>query len=153
MKGILESIPEFMQVAVAIAIGIVLIVLTFEFFQNMQHSTTVEVSGDKLSMAKSVSQLVLSCWKDHRYGLDPQSDICKIVRVKSNTGFSESDMINFLDCSVIPDNTCSPDDCSKCTSEKYSDQDKIKWDVSSFPSNISISYSGDERAIIIAALT
>ena len=80
MKGILESIPEFMQVAVALAIGIVLIIITFEFFRSMQQSNTIEISGSGINMAKVIAQQILTCWKNHRYGLDPQSDICKIVK-------------------------------------------------------------------------
>jgi hypothetical protein len=152
MKGILESIPEFMQIAVAIAIGIVLIVLALDFFRTMQQSNTVEVSGSKLDMAKAVAQLILTCWKDHRYGLDSKSDICKMVKINSLTGFSENDTLKFLDCKIIPDNVCPPYDCSKCVSDNYSDQDKIKWDLQSFPANITILYSGDTRAIIVETL-
>jgi len=152
MKGILESIPEFMQVAVALAIGIVLIVITFEFFRNTQQSNQIQISGSRFDMAKSFAQEILSCWKDHRYGLDSESDICKLVIIKSSTGFSENDTLKFLDCKIIPDNDCSPDDCSTCISDKYADQDKIKWEVQKFPANISIAYSGDQRAVIVSSI-
>jgi len=152
MKGILESIPEFMQIAVALAIGIVLIVITFEFFRSIQQSNTVEISGSKVDMAKAVAQQILTCWKNHRYGLDSRSDICKIMKINSMNKFSENDTLKFLDCKIIPDNVCPPDDCSSCISDNYSDQDKIKWGWEIFPANISISYSGDERAIIITSL-
>ena len=152
MKGILESIPEFMQVAIALVIGIVLIVITYEFFRTMQQSNLIEISGSRSEMAKSVAQQILSCWKNHRYGLDSQSDICKIIKINSINKFSENDTLKFLDCKIIPDNICTPDDCRDCVSDNYADQDKIKWDVKNFPTNISISYSGGERAIIVTSL-
>ena len=152
MKGILESIPEFMQVVVAIAIGIVLITITFEFFNSFQQSNQITISGTSSDLAKAVAQQITSCWQDHRDGLDPQSDVCKIIQVNSANNFSEYDTVKFLDCSVIPDNVCPPNNCSSCVSNNYSDQDKIKWDVTTFPANISISYSGDQRAIIVSSL-
>jgi hypothetical protein len=152
MKGILESIPEFLQVAVAIAIGIILIVMTLQFFGNMQQSNTLKISGNRLSMAKVVAQQIQSCWKDHRYGLDSESDVCKTIQIDSGTGFSEKDVVQFLDCSSLPDNDCVPDDCSKCVSDKYDNQDKIRWDVQGFPSNISITYSGSDRTIFVEQL-
>jgi hypothetical protein len=153
MKGILESIPEFMQVAVAIAIGILLITITFEFFRNTQQSNQMTISGTKDDMAKAVAQEILTCWKNHRYGLDSESDICKMININSANKFSEKDTIKFLNCATIPDNSCPPDDCSSCTSGGYTDQDKIKWDLQNFPANISISYSGDQRAILVSSLS
>jgi len=152
MKGILESVPEFMQVVVAIAIGIALVALTFEFFRNVNQSNQMEISGSKFDMAKTVAQQILQCWKDHRYGLDPESDVCKIIKINSANSFSENDTLRFLDCKAIPDNVCPPDDCSGCTSSSYSNQDKIKWDLQNFPANISISYSGDQRAIVVSSI-
>lgn len=149
MKGILESIPEFLQVAVAIAIGIILIAITFQFFRGIQQSNILKISGSKADMAKTIAQQIATCWKDHRYGLDSQSDICKTIQVDSTIGFSEKDVMQFLDCSILPDNDCAPDDCSNCVSERYENQDKIKWDVTNFPSNISITYSGSERTIFV----
>lgn len=152
MKGILESIPEFMQVAVAIVIGIVLITLTYQFFSSVQQSKQLRISGSGLDMAKTVAQQITDCWKNHRYGLDSQSDVCKLIQINSQNRFTESDVVKFIDCSILPDNMCSPDDCGKCVSGKYSDQDKIKWDVPVFPANISISYSGDQRAITVNSI-
>lgn len=150
-KGILESIPEFMQVAVAIAIGIVLILITYEFFNSTQQSNILTISGNRVDMASAVAKQIQDCWKNNRYGLNSQSDVCKIIKVNSQTGFSESDVVKFLDCSTLPNNSCPPDDCSSCTSDRYTDQDKIKWDIQTFPVNMSISYSGDQRAIIVTS--
>jgi hypothetical protein len=152
MKGILESIPEFMQVLVAIAIGIVLITITFEFFSSIQQSNRATISGTSSDLAKAVAQQVLSCWQNHRDGLDSQSAVCKIIQINSANNFSENDTLRYLNCNTIPDNVCPPNDCSSCISSNYADQDKIKWDVTTFPGNISISYSGDQRAIIISSL-
>lgn len=138
-----------MQIAVALAIGIILIIMTFQFFRGIQQSNVLKISGSKVDMAKTVAQQIATCWKDHRYGLDSQSDICKIVQVDSTSGFSEKDVLQFLDCATLPDNDCAPDDCSKCVSEKYENNDKIKWDVTKFPSNISITYSGSDRTIFV----
>jgi len=149
LKGILESIPEFLQVIVAIAIGITLITMTFQFFRGFQQSNTLKISGTKMELAKIVAQQIATCWKDHRFGLDSQSDICKTIQIDSVTGFSEKDVVQFLDCSILPDNDCVPDDCSKCVSDKYDNQDKIKWDITHFPSNISITYSGADRTIFV----
>ena len=153
MKGILESIPEFMQVVVALAIGIVLIVMIFQFFQSTQQSKEIVISGSRLDMAKTVAQQILTCWKNHRYGLDSQSDICKLIQINSLNKFSENDTLKFLNCNTIPDNDCPPDNCSGCISRNYDDQDKIKWGLTDFPANISISYSGGERAIIVTSLS
>ena len=152
-KGILESVPEFLQVIIAIAIGVVLITLTFEFFRSIQEKQQIQISGSGYDMARLVSDQILTCWKNHRYGLDSQSDVCKIISVNSNASFSEKDVIGFIDCKSLPDYICPPNDCRSCISDKYSDEDKIKWDVKSFPANISIEYSGDKRAILVNSLS
>lgn len=152
MKGILESIPEFLQVAVAITIGIVLILITYQFFRTQQQSNQITISGSRYDMARIVALQITDCWKNHRYGLDSQSDVCELITVNSSNNFTENDTVKFLDCTVIPDNVCPPFDCSRCTSEKYTDQDKVKWEVTTFPANISIAYSGDQRAVIVASI-
>ena len=152
MKGILESIPEFMQVAVALVIGIVLILITYQFFRSTQQSNQMIISGSRQDMARTVAQQIAACWQNHRYGLDSESDICKIITINSSNNFTESDSVQFLDCTSIPDNSCPPNDCSSCISDKYTDQDKIKWSVTTFPTNISIVYSGDQRAIIVSSI-
>lgn len=152
MKGILESIPEFMQVAVALVIGIVLILITYQFFRSTQQSNQMIISGSGQDMARIVAQQITNCWQNHRNGLDSQSDVCKIITMNSLNNFTEKDTVKFLDCSVIPDNDCLPYDCSSCISDKYADQDKIKWDMTVFPANISIAYSGDQRAIIVSSI-
>jgi len=152
-KGILESVPEYLQVIIAIIIGIALITLTFEFFRTVQESNQIQISGSTDDMARLFADQIQTCWKNHRYGLDPQSDVCKIISINSNSSFSEKNVVKYIDCSTLPDNICSPDDCRTCISDKFSDEDKIKWNLNVFPANVSIEYSGDKRAIFVNSLS
>jgi hypothetical protein len=57
------------------------------------------------------------------------------------------DIVGNLNCKYIPDNDCSPDNCSFCISDKYPSQDKIIWNVSKNETKLKITYSGFDRRI------
>jgi hypothetical protein len=62
---------------------------------------------------------------------------------------TESDVVKHLNCQLIPDNKCESGDCSSCTSDKYDDQDKVKWDVSKKDTKLKITYFGSERVVYV----
>jgi hypothetical protein len=157
MKGILESIPEFFQIVIALAIAIILIATTFYFFSTQTKGSNVEISGSVDQISTRLVDYVQNCWKDHRNGLDSQSAVCNIATIKiSMPGrvdtVTEANVTKFLDCKTIPNNACLPDDCSKCTSSKYVEdqQDKIKWEFNNSTIYMQISYSGFDRVIEIS---
>ena len=159
MKGILESIPEFFQIIIALAIAIIMITITFYFFSIQTRGSNTELSGNVDQISLRLVDYVQNCWKDHRNGLDSQSAVCNIVTVKiSMPGrvetITEANVTKFLDCHAIPNNKCLPDDCSKCTSTKYPDdqQDKIKWNFDNSTIYMEISYLGTDRTIEVSNL-
>jgi len=156
MKGMLETIPEFFQVIIALVIAGVLIATTFYFFSVQSRSSRVEISGDVNQISSRIADYIANCWKDHRNGLDPKSAICYVATIKiSGAGrldvMHEANVTKFVSCENIPNNDCFPDDCSKCTSDKYAadQQDRIKWNFDNSTIYMEIAYSGGDRAIKI----
>jgi len=156
-KGILESIPEFFQIVIALAIAVVLISLTFYFFSLQTQSRMIEISGDVTQISSALIKHVENCWKDNRNGLNSQSSVCNIIKIKiSQPGFvntvTENNVTRLLHCDVIPNDDCFPDDCSGCVSPRYPDdqQDKIRWEFDNSTVYMQISYSGADRLIEIS---
>ena len=151
-KGILESIPEFFQIIVAIAIALILIVITFHFFASQNQGNNIEVKGNVDQVSSRVAQYLSNCWNDHRQGLDSVSAICFTVKINTATPITEKNVTKFLDCGTIPDNNCTPDDCSKCTSSRYPDnsQDKLIWNFDNSTQYVEISYLGANRSLKVS---
>ena len=151
-KGILESIPDFFQIIVAIVIGLILIAIAFEFFANQTQGTNIVISGNVDQVAERVAKYVTDCWNDHRQGLDSTSGVCSTVTIEEDNLVSENNMTKYIDCRTLPDNSCSPDDCSKCMSPKYPDdrQDDVKWSFDNSTQYMEISYLGADRAVKVS---
>lgn len=152
MKGILESIPEFFQIIVAIVLCILLFTLLFQFWKSFSQTGEITVSGNKDQVSTDLAKYIQDCWRDNREGLGPESAVCKIISVKSSQKFSELDVAKKLDCNFLPDNDCSPDDCSFCKSQRYDQQDRLIWNVTNRQTKIKISYSGADRVIYVDEL-
>jgi len=149
MKGILESIPEFLQIVVGIAVAIILFGLIFNFTGLFKDKNAISVSGKKDNVAKSLAKFIEDCWKNNREGLAPDSKICKIVSIKSEDLVTELDVTKYLNCKLIPNNECESGDCSQCISDRYEDQDRVKWDVAKKETKLKITYSGSERVVYV----
>lgn len=148
MKGILESIPEFFQILAGLAVAGLLLVLVFQLTGVFRNSSDTNLSGDKLQVASNLANLIQSCWDQNRNGLSPTSAVCKYVNLTSSTVVSEFDVTKKLQCDAIPNNLCSPDNCSFCVSSRYSDQDRVKWFITD-DRNFTISYDADTRSIFV----
>jgi len=153
-RGMLESIPEFFQIVIALVLAIVMITITFYFFSLQTKGSKIELSGGVDQISISLADYIANCWKDHRNGLDPKSAVCYTVTVKISAPgtvdtITEANVTKFLDCKNIPNNSCFPDDCSKCVSTKYASdqQDKIKWNFDNSTIYMEIAYSASDRAI------
>jgi len=152
MKAILESIPEFLQIAVAIVVALLLISLIFYFSNIFSQERTSSLTGDKEFVAEKIAGFIKTCWRDNREGFSSKSSVCKIINMTSDEIVTERDVTNYLDCEIIPNNKCEPDDCSSCTSNKYSNQDKVEWYVVRAQTKIKISYDGSNRIIKVSEL-
>jgi len=146
MKGILETIPEFFQIFAALAVAVLLFILLFQLTNVFRNSSDANLSGDKLKISSTLASYIETCWDQNRDGLSPTSSVCKFVNLTSLVRVSEIDITKKLDCEFIPNNKCLPNDCSFCTSKRYSDQDKVKWFITD-DMNFTISYDGSERSV------
>jgi len=146
MKGVIETIPNFIYILVAIAVGLFLFSLLYNYSDLFVQKQTA-LKGDKNYIAKKIADEIENCWKLHRNGLDSVSGICKELSINSKENLTEKDVTQFLDCQSIPNINCTPENCSFCTSDYIKDQDKLKWFVKNKKATIEISYSGFERCI------
>jgi hypothetical protein len=149
MKGILESIPEFLQVVIGIAVAIILFGLIYNFTGIFKDKGDVSITGKKDDVAKKLATFIEDCWKDNREGLAPDSKLCKIVGIKPNDLVTESNVVKYLNCNLIPNNECESEDCSNCVSDRYENQDRVKWDVTKKETKLKITYSGSERVVYV----
>jgi len=147
MKGVLESIPEFFQVVIALAVAIILFAMIFQFSGMFKQTDQSILSGKKSDVAKSLAKLIEDCWRNNREGLSPDSAICKIIDIKSDQLVVELDVVSNLNCNFIPDNNCTPNNCGSCISNKYANQDKVLWEVSKNETKLKITYSGSDRIV------
>jgi hypothetical protein len=146
-KGILESISEFFQVVVALAVALFLIILAVTYFGLFNQSRDTGVVGSKDTVASKIAEVVEKCWEDHRYGMDSQSAICKTIDMEADELVKESDVTKYLHCDIFPNSACVDGDCSSCTSKRYSQTDRLVWDVSDKKAVINIAYSGSKRVV------
>jgi len=152
MKGILESVPQFFYIVIAIVVALLLLSMTFQFFNQFKRSDELKIAGNRMDVAKKIAAYIQECWTENREGLNPNSDVCKIVNMNSTELVTEYDVTKSLDCKTIPNNKCDPNDCSNCKSSNYPDQDTVVWDVRDKESKIRISYSGSDRKIEVVQI-
>lgn len=146
MKGIIEAIPGYLYVIIGLVVGLLLLTIIFKFSRIFFSDRNV-LKGSELDTAKILAEVSESCWKDHRHGLDAKSGVCKTLEIDPPVEITEKNMTRFLDCPLLPNSNCYPDDCRFCSSEYYKDTDKILWFIESHASEIKVMYSGDERKI------
>jgi len=151
MKGIIEAIPGYLYVIIGLVVGMLLLIVIFNF-SNIFFSDRGILKGDDLDTAQIFAKLSEDCWKIHRHGLDAKSDICKTLKIEPPVEITEKNMTRFLDCSLLPNSNCYPEDCRFCSSEYYEDVDKILWFIEPYTSEIKIIYSGDKRKIKLSGL-
>lgn len=151
-KGILESVTDFFQIVVAIAIALIMVLLAYHFFASQTKGNGIQIIGNVDQASSTIAQYMVSCWENHREGLDPQSAVCTDAKITTNMLVTEKNVTKYLDCETIPDNGCPPDDCSKCTSSRYPNdsQDKVIWEFDNSTQYIEISYVGAERSLKIS---
>jgi len=152
MKGILESVPQFFYIVIAIVVALLLFGMLFQFFGQFKKSEEISISGNKDDVAKKITTYIQECWRDNREGLNPNSDVCRIIDMNSTEIVKEYDVTKHLDCKLIPNDRCDPDDCSSCKSPDYPEQDKLIWDVQDKEGKIKISYSGSDRRIEVVQI-
>jgi len=127
MKGILESIPEFFQVVIALAVAIIIIAMATQL-TGVFNKPPTQLSGSKYSVAQSLSKLVSECWSKHRNGLDAESAVCNVLNISSNGVVEKSDVTELLNKKVLP-------------------EDKLVWSLTKNETAIKITYSGYDRVI------
>ena len=149
MKGILESVPEFFQIIVALGIAVLLMMLTANFLGLFNKSDQVYAKGTKFDVAKVLARNAADCWKNNRNGLSDRSQVCKEAKIDSNELVTEYDITKVLDCQTLPNNYCSDGDCSFCASSRYPTQDRLVLDLKNKNTTVRISYSGSSRQIEI----
>ncbi|MCK4429385.1 MAG: hypothetical protein KAU95_03350 [Candidatus Aenigmarchaeota archaeon] len=148
MKGAIETMPSFIYIIVAVAIGLFLFSLLYSYSGLFKEETTI-LEGDKNYIAQEIANEIENCWRLHRNGLDSVSGICKELTINSSDYITEKDVAEFLDCQSIPNANCEPENCSFCVSDYFNEQDKVKWFVENKEGIIEISYRGFDRIIKI----
>lgn len=151
MKGAIETLPNFIYIIVAVAIGLFLFSLLYSYSGLFKEETAI-LEGDKNYIAGKIADEIEDCWRLHRNGLDSVSGICRELTINSSDYFTEKDVTGFLDCQSIPNVNCAPENCSFCTSDYFDNQDKIKWFVENKEGIIEISYLGFERVIKVGEI-
>jgi len=127
MKGVLESIPEFFQVVIALAVAIIIIIMATQLADILKKPPS-QIVGTKYQVAQGLSKLIADCWSSHRNGLDAESAVCNVVNVSSKEVVTKEDVVSLINKKILP-------------------EDKLAWSVSSNETSVKITYSGSERII------
>ncbi len=149
MKGIIEAIPAYLYIIVAFAVGILMVALLYRY-SGLFFEKNNTVEGNRIQVAEILAQLTMRCWNENGRGTDPDSDVCETLDLKSSDIVTERDVTEFLDCEILPNSDCSPEDCSFCDSLFYDDMNKLDVNINSNTAKIKISYYGHLRKIIIS---
>ncbi|MEM7826787.1 MAG: hypothetical protein QXQ40_01005 [Candidatus Aenigmatarchaeota archaeon] len=117
MKSILESVPGSLYVIIAFAAGAIMLIFILRFLPAESEMTI------KHEIPRRLADFAEDCWRAHRYGMDPVSEVCKTLRITNKT--NESEITKFLDCKNLPNYECYPDNCTYCKSDFHEDNDKL----------------------------
>jgi hypothetical protein len=145
MKGILESIEQFLMVAAALALVAVMISLVFNLWPGPEQTG---VAGKKDEVSRILAEKSWECFKKHRFGADPKSGVCFTLELTSDELITESDVTRFLNCEELPNNDCHG--CENCVSGRMTEQDKLTYKVEKANTFFKISYSGSDRKVEIS---
>ncbi|MGC9310433.1 MAG: hypothetical protein ACP5E4_01780 [Candidatus Aenigmatarchaeota archaeon] len=147
MKGVLETLTDYMYIIVALAIGALMLFFVAKYSGLFGADDRSVVYGDSDMVARKLAEEIEACWDKHRSGLDAESDICAQISVSFKGTLTEWKVTKLIDCKALPNSECLPANCSFCTSQYFDDTNKILWSVKSNETIIEIAYSGDERKI------
>lgn len=153
MKGALETLTDYLYLIIAIAVGAIMISFIAQYSGIFSAAEDTSVFGNKAKVSERIAEEIQKCWDLHRGGLDSSSDICIELKVSCTQNFSEKSVTDYLDCKRIPNNNCTPGNCTSCTIKSYDDKEKVEWYVSSREALLEISYSGSKRRIIVREIT
>jgi len=149
MKGVIESIPAYLYIVVAFAVGILMVALLYKYSGLFFEKKNI-VEGNRNQVAEILAQLSMRCWDEHGRGTDPNSDVCETLDLNPSEIVTERDVTGFLECEILPNSDCSPNDCSFCVSPFYDDTNKLDVIINTIMTQIKISYYGHLRKIIIS---
>ena len=152
MKGALDTLTDYLYLIVAILVGALMLYFVAKYAGIFSTSEDNDVFGDRVRVSQRIASEIEKCWDQHRGGLDSSSDICIELKVNCTQNFSEKTVTDFLDCKKIPNNNCTPGNCSACTLKSYDDKEKVEWYVSHSNAVLEISYSGSKRRVIVREL-
>lgn len=141
-KGDIEFIQGYLYIIVALVIG------AFMIFFLLKYYPTEDKATIRSNIAKELAKYTMDCWKEVRYGMEPNSRICKILNIKNIT--TEKEITKYLDCEKLPNNICLFENCENCTSKSFDDNDKIDVFLDS-SGEVKIAYI--DRKIIISSLS
>lgn len=147
MKGEIEGIEDFMIVAVAIVVVIVLFGIISDFSPKGKDSFA---AGGADSVNKFLAEKAQSCFLKHRQGLDSTSDVCETVEIDSWELPTEEGITGHLNCADMPNSDCAG--CSLCVSEKIPKQDSLSTSLTSTKGPVIISYSGRDKKVVVKSL-
>lgn len=144
MRGILESIEQFLMISAAIGLIIVMVSLLFNLWPKEGQTRVI---GSKDEISKLLAEKSMECFKKHRFGADPKSDVCFTLEMSSDELITESDITRFLNCEYLPNNDCP--ECEDCVSKRLTDQNKLIYKVDKPHTFFKISYIGKLRKVEI----
>ena len=104
---------------------------------------------DEEDIASSLVKIIENCWGDNRRGLEDKSSVCKEVKFEENLKIDEKYLNDFLDCELLPNSDCYPNDCSECLSPYFDDNDKIVWFAEPDNTELKINYFAGKRRIVV----
>ena len=149
MKGSTQAIPTYLYIIIALAIGIIMLLMISKYSRVfIEEEENIKISGNKEEISEVLTKLIYECWQDNRMGLNDESTVCKEVEFEENLKINEKDLNEFLSCDKLPNNNCYPDLCD-CSSDYFDDNDKIFWFAEPENTELKISYSGQLRKIFI----
>jgi len=147
-KGALEAIPGFLYIAIGIAVGLLMLFLTYKFLGGFTSNKNI-INGDETKVAMKLAKIAEKCWKEHKMGLDSRSAICRTLKLNAQSMIYEKNITMFLNCNLLPNSDCYPDNCEFCSSERYEDSDRLDLYIETNECEIQITYSGNDRKIVI----
>lgn len=141
-KGDIEFIQSYLYVIVALLIGALMIFFLLNYYPRDEKAP---IRGN---IAKELAKHAMECWKEVRYGMEPNARVCKILNITNIT--TEKEITKYLDCEKLPNNICIFDNCENCTSISFDDNDKLDVFLE-YGGEVKIAYL--DRKIVIASLS
>jgi len=138
-KGIIEAIPGYFYILIALLIGGIMIMFLLQFLGEKSFIIS--------QIPKNIAKLAHDCWKLNRYGMNTESSVCFVMNISDIT--NESEITKYLKCEELPNNLCYPDNCSFCTSKYAINNDSLEAFIEN-SGYIKIAYV--DKRIVISSL-